>query len=98
MLDIYFFFKGSAKEVISLYQSTIGKPRLPPFWSLGWNAASRGYKDLDDIKTNVQGYADAGIPLENVWLDIPYMDSYADFSLDNDKFKGLLDYVKLLKE
>lgn len=43
MLDIYFFFKGSAKEVIALYQSTIGKPRLPPFWSLGWNAASKGY-------------------------------------------------------
>jgi alpha-glucosidase (family GH31 glycosyl hydrolase) len=33
---MYFFTKGSAKEIITAYHNLIGKPALPPFWSLGW--------------------------------------------------------------
>lgn len=36
------------------------------------------------------------MPLEGVWLDIPYMDNYADFTIDGDKFAGLSDYQKQL--
>lgn len=37
----------------------------------------------------VQNYADAKIPLEAVWIDIPYMDKYADFSIDTTAFPSL---------
>lgn len=36
-IEIVFFFHGSAKHVIQLYHEMIGKPELPPLWSLGWN-------------------------------------------------------------
>jgi len=36
VLEMYFFTKGSAKEIIQAYHSLIGKPTLAPFWSLGW--------------------------------------------------------------
>ena len=35
-IEIYFFIHGSAKQVIQEYHRFIGKPQLPPFWSLGW--------------------------------------------------------------
>ena len=45
-LEMYFFTKGSAKQIIKAYQNMIGKPQLPPFWALGWHAASAGYTNL----------------------------------------------------
>jgi len=36
-------------------------------------------------------YAD--YPLETMWLDIPYMDQYIDFTVDVEKFAGLKEEV-----
>jgi alpha-glucosidase (family GH31 glycosyl hydrolase) len=35
-LEMYFFTKGSSKEIIQAYHNLIGKPNLTPFWSMGW--------------------------------------------------------------
>jgi len=45
------------------------------------------------VKENVQGYKDAGIPLEGVWLDIPYMADGADFSVDTTSFDGVKEFT-----
>ena len=55
-IEIYFMFKGSAKDIIKQYQNIIGKPRLPPFWSLGWNTASHSFNNLTLVDTNVKMY------------------------------------------
>jgi len=40
-LEVYFFIHGSAMDIIKKYQDVMGaKPKLPPFWSLGWMQAS----------------------------------------------------------
>jgi len=69
---------------------------LPPFWALGWHAASYGYKDQAAVEENVQGYHEAKIPLEVVWLDIPYMDAYADFSVNSTAFPSLKKFTKTI--
>jgi alpha-glucosidase (family GH31 glycosyl hydrolase) len=93
-IEIYFFFKGGPKDIIKAYQNFIGKPTLTPFWSLGWHASAYAYKTQDDVQANINGYKDAKIPLEGIWLDIPYLDGYADFSVNKTAFpdiKGLTD-------
>ena len=35
-LDFNFFHGDTAEEVIKEYHVMIGKPALPPFWSLGY--------------------------------------------------------------
>lgn len=50
------------------------------------------------LQENIQGYADAKIPLEGVWLDIPYMDGFADFSVNETAFPGLAEYTNELKK
>jgi alpha-glucosidase len=49
-LDINFFGRGTAKEVIANYQRLIGTPQLPPFWALGWHASSNAWDSLDQLK------------------------------------------------
>jgi alpha-glucosidase (family GH31 glycosyl hydrolase) len=93
-LDINFFFKGTAKQIIADYQNFIGLPALPPLWSLGWHASAYAYRNLSMVKDNVEAYLNHSIPLEGVWLDIPYMDTYHDFSVDTAAFAGLKDFVK----
>ena len=81
-IDAYFIFGGTAKEVIRRYHNLIGLPALVPFWALGWHQGSRGYTSQDKLKQMVQYYEGYGIPLEGIWLDIPYMDKFKDFSVD----------------
>lgn len=48
-IDITFFFRGSAKEIIQQYQDFIGHPRMPPFWALGWHASSNAWSNLTAV-------------------------------------------------
>jgi alpha-glucosidase (family GH31 glycosyl hydrolase) len=88
-IEIYLFFKGGPKDIIKAYQNFIGKPTLTPFWSLGWHASAYAYQTQADVQANIDGYKTAGIPLEGVWLDIPYLNAYADFSIDTTAFPDL---------
>lgn len=96
-LDINFFLRGSAKEVIAAYQQFIGLPQLPPFWALGWHAGSNAWDTLEDVKEVVGQYDSKGFPLESIWLDGNYMDAFADFTVDETAFPHLKDYTATLQ-
>jgi len=42
-------FKGGPKDIIRQYQNIVGLPVLPPFWSLGWHAASDSYVNQEMV-------------------------------------------------
>ena len=96
-LEIYFFWKGTAKQVIQTYQKMFGKPTMPPLWALGWHSSAYAYKTLDMVKANVENYKNNSIPLEGVWLDIPYMQDYADFTVNNETFAGLKEFTQKIQ-
>lgn len=85
-LDINFFMRGSAKEVIANYQQFIGLPHLPPFWAMGWHSASNAWDTLDKVKDVVNKYKQESFPLETVWLDGAYMEDHATFTVDQTRF------------
>jgi len=70
---MYFFTKGNAKQIIKAYHNMIGKPQLPPFWALGWHAASSDYTNLSMFDEVVKKYDQNQIPLEGVFIDTAYM-------------------------
>jgi alpha-glucosidase (family GH31 glycosyl hydrolase) len=53
---MFFFIKGSAKQIIEQYQQMFGLPALPPMWALGWHSSATAFKSLDDIAENVRMY------------------------------------------
>lgn len=44
----------------------------------------------------VNGYNNANIPLETIWLDIPYLNGYADFTINNTAFPDIKNYTEML--
>jgi alpha-glucosidase (family GH31 glycosyl hydrolase) len=90
-IEVYFFFKGTAKQIISLYQNFIGLAQLPPFWALGWHAAAYAYSNQTLLQENIDGYTTNKFPLEGVWIDIDYMDGYKDFSVNSTAFPTIKD-------
>ena len=48
------------------------------------------------VEDVIEKYAENNIPLETVYLDIPYMKNYADFTVDNSTFPRLKELATKL--
>ncbi|CEF71375.1 Glycoside hydrolase, family 31 and P-type trefoil domain and Galactose mutarotase-like domain and Glycoside hydrolase, superfamily domain-containing protein [Strongyloides ratti] len=96
-IDMFFFPGPTPEDVIKQYTSLIGKPFLPPLWSLGFQLSRWGYETLDYAKQIIQRNINAGIPLDVIYFDIDYMDRYKDFTIGSS-FSDLPEYVKNLKQ
>lgn len=44
----------------------------------------------------IKGYKDAGIPFEGVFFDIPYMDGFNDFTVNETTFPDLKNWTSKL--
>jgi alpha-glucosidase/lysosomal alpha-glucosidase len=92
ILDFYFFYSGTAEEVLQKYHAFIGRPYLPPMWAMGWNQCRYGWSSLDVVKGVVSKYQSNKIPLDVIWNDIDYMDGYADFTVGSS-YSGLKAFI-----
>jgi len=86
VMDWYVFAGPVHELVIQQYHAVIGRPHLPPYWSLGWHQCKYGWKTLAEVEGVVASYAAAQIPLDTVWADIDFMDQHEDFSWDPVNF------------
>jgi lysosomal alpha-glucosidase len=94
ILDIYFFLSGTADEVIRNYNNLVGKPVLPPFWSLGFHQCSWQYNSTKDLKEVFDTYTKNGYLIDTMWTDIMYMDRYIDFTINETAFGDLSTFVE----
>jgi alpha-glucosidase (family GH31 glycosyl hydrolase) len=73
IMDFYVFMGPTHEAVIQQYHAVIGRPHLPPYWSLGWHQCKYGWKSLAEVQGVVAKYAQHELPLETVWADIDFM-------------------------
>eukprot|EP01046_Picozoa_sp_COSAG06_P013338 COSAG06_NODE_805_length_12169_cov_11.782022_1_plen_1483_part_00 len=85
-IDLFFFAGPSPAEVIQQYHSIIGRPVMPPLWSLGFHQCRWGYQNLQEVIDVADGFEQQQLPLETVWVDIDYMDAYKIFTTDPVSF------------
>jgi len=93
ILDVYYFYAGSADEVITNYYNLIGKPSMPPFWGLGFQQSSWLYNNTKDLENVVKNYEDNDFPFDVIWADIPYMHNYINFSVNKTAFRYIKKFV-----
>ena len=104
MLDFYFLLGSetdtttSDQDLVNLYTTIIGKPILPPYWSLGFQLCKWGYKSTSDFKSVHQNMAKINFPLDVGIVDIDYMDEFKDFSLDAKNWGDLPEYIKEMQD
>lgn len=96
--DFYYIKGNKPIEIVKEFRNAIGKSYIPPFWAFGYQQSRWSYPDSKTVDSVIDGYDKAGIPLDCVYLDIDYMDSYKDFTVDDKKFPDFADYVSKKRE
>ena len=85
-VDLYFYAGPTQKEITSEYQtSAVGLPPKQQYFTFGFHQCRWGYANWSQLQDVLNNYESAGIPLENIWTDIDYMNQYRDF--DNDPIR-----------
>ncbi|MBQ9538002.1 MAG: alpha-glucosidase [Treponema sp.] len=103
-LDVYMItpapdrIESELNDVVRQYRHLIGQSYIPPRWAFGFQQSRWGYKTQADVRQVVESYRKNNLPLDAVCLDIDYMDSYKDFTVDSGKFPDLSALSSELKE
>ncbi|XP_070644379.1 probable maltase-glucoamylase 2 [Bos indicus] len=96
ILDFYVFLGNTPEQVVQEYLELVGRPFLPPYWSLGFQLSRRNYGGIDGLKNVVNRTREAEIPYDVQYSDIDYMDEKKDFTIDGVAFSGLPGFAKEL--
>jgi lysosomal alpha-glucosidase len=97
VLDMYVFVGPTPSDVIQQYTAVIGRPQMPPYWSLGFHLCRYNYNSLAKLKEVISRNRKLGIPYEAQWNDIDYMRVHLDWTYDADgPYAGLPDVVQEL--
>ncbi|KAL0117978.1 hypothetical protein PUN28_008981 [Cardiocondyla obscurior] len=94
IFDIYFFLGPTPADVVRQYSEIVGKPFLPPYWSLGFHLCRFGYGTLENTKAVWNRTRAAGIPFDTQWNDLDYMERNNDFTYNKEKFRDLPKFVE----
>ncbi|KAL0618381.1 putative maltase-glucoamylase 2 [Plecturocebus cupreus] len=98
ILDFYVFLGNTPEQVVQEYLELVGRPFLPSYWSLGFQLSRRDYGGINKLKEVVSRNRLAEIPYDVQYSDIDYMDGKKDFTVDEDAYSGLSDFVKELHD
>ncbi|KAI5273968.1 putative Maltase-Glucoamylase 2 [Manis pentadactyla] len=96
ILDFYVFLGNTPEQVVKEYLELVGRPFLPPYWSLGFQLSRRNYNNIDGLKKVVSRTREARIPYDVQYSDIDYMNEMKDFTIDGVAFPNLSDFVQEL--
>jgi len=90
--------KDTPIEITRQFRALIGKSYLSPKWGFGYAQSRWGYKTEADFRNVYKGYKDLGLPLDMIYVDIDYMDSYKDFTINEEAIPDFTGLVSDLKE
>ena len=92
--DIYVVTGSCPKEMIREFRRAIGKSYIPPEWAFGFQQSRWSYHNAEAVNRVIERYDAEGIPLDCVYLDIDYMESYKDFTVNEKAFPDFERFVR----
>ena len=88
IVDLMMIVERDVQSVIRELYRILGKPMLPPYWSLGYHLCRWGYESAQQVMDIDKEMKAANIPLEVQWVDIDYMDQEKDFTIGGYRSSG----------
>lgn len=85
-LDYYFINGPDPKKVIERYTALTGRMPLPPLWSLGYQQCRWSYYPESRVRLLADTFREKKVPADGIWLDIHYMQDYAPFTWNHERF------------
>ncbi len=95
--DIYIVEGSDVLDIVSQFRSIIGRSYIPPKWAFGFGQSRWSYMAADEVREVADKYAEAGIPLDMIYLDIDYMEKYKDFTVDESSFPEFPKFVEEMR-
>uniref|UniRef100_A0A3Q4BHL6 P-type domain-containing protein n=1 Tax=Mola mola TaxID=94237 RepID=A0A3Q4BHL6_MOLML len=96
VLDFYILLGKTPEEVVQQFLELVGRPVIPPYWSLGFQLSRWDYGSLTEVKETVERNRAVGLPYDIQYTDIDYMEDKKDFTYDKVNFTelpGFADYL-----
>ncbi|KAM9853733.1 sucrase-isomaltase, intestinal [Aulostomus maculatus] len=98
VLDFYILFGDTPEQVVQEFLELIGRPVIPPYWSLGFQLSRWDYGSLSEVKKTVERNRAVDLPYDIQYTDIDYMEDKKDFTYDKVKFSELPQFADYLHE
>ncbi len=83
---VYVLWGETIRDVVASIYSLFGGFTLPPKWALGYHQCRYSYMSQEEVLNVASTLRARGIPCDAIWLDIDYMDGYADFTWCAERF------------
>ena len=96
-LNLYVIDGDRPYDIAKEFRKIIGRSYIPPKFAFGYGQSRWEYKTKQDFRKVAEGYRKANIPLDMIYMDIDYMDSYKDFTLGR-QFDDFADFVQEMKD
>lgn len=90
-LDIYVIEGENAYDIVKQFRHVIGRSYIPPKFAFGFGQSRWGYTTKEDFRTVAKGYRENHIPIDMIYMDIDYMQSFKDFTLSEENFQDSLN-------
>ncbi|MFD7098831.1 glycoside hydrolase family 31 protein [Streptomyces xanthophaeus] len=89
---------GTPARVLQGWSALTGAAAVPPVWALGYQHARWGFGSAAEVRRVVAGYAERGLALSAVHLDIDHYDGHRVFTVDGERFPDLPGLARELGE
>ena len=97
IIDYYIIVDTSPQEVIKDIQKLLGPPFLPPYWAIGMHQSRYQYENFQNFSETYYNYSEYNIPLDTMWIDIDSMDNYKIFTVDEQNYAELPDFINKIQ-
>ena len=87
--DLYVLSGGDENALCKEFRALIGRSYIPPKWAFGLAQSRWGYKTEEDVREIARQYKEHDLPLDMICMDIDYMQGYADFTVNKERFPDL---------
>ena len=87
--DLYLLSGENENGICKEFRTLIGRSYIPPRWAFGLAQSRWGYKTEEDVREVARQYKEHDLPLDMICMDIEYMQDYADFTVNKERFPDL---------